>query len=70
VARTPELDRRLAILAEDNERCWSSRAALACVVARLVDVRREPRGDRARGRRMRAAPLTITSVGSPLKAGG
>jgi len=34
VARTPELDRRLAILAEDNERCWSSRAALACVVAR------------------------------------
>jgi hypothetical protein len=29
VARTPELDRRLAILAEDNERCWSSRAAVA-----------------------------------------
>jgi hypothetical protein len=26
VARTPELDRRLAVLAEDNERCWSSRA--------------------------------------------
>jgi hypothetical protein len=44
VARTPELDRRLAVLAEDNERCWSSRAALACVVARLVDVRRELRG--------------------------
>jgi hypothetical protein len=42
VARTPELDRRLAILAEDNERCRSSRAALARVVARLVDVRREP----------------------------
>jgi hypothetical protein len=27
-------DRRLAVLAEDNERCWSSRAALACLVAR------------------------------------
>jgi hypothetical protein len=27
VARTPELDRRLGVLAEDNERCWSSRAA-------------------------------------------
>src|SRR4051794_21187761 len=26
VARTPQLDRRLAVLAEDNERCWSSRA--------------------------------------------
>ena len=25
VARTPELDRRLAVLAEDNERCWSGR---------------------------------------------
>jgi hypothetical protein len=61
VARTPELDRRLAVLAEDNERCSSSRAALACV-ARLVDVRREPRGDRARGRRMLAGPLTITSA--------
>src|SRR3954469_17862221 len=35
VAPTPELDRRSAGLAEDDERCWSSRA-FACVVARLV----------------------------------
>jgi hypothetical protein len=44
VARTPELDLRWAVLAE--ERCWSSRAALACVLAPLIDDRREPWGDR------------------------
>ena len=42
LARTPQLDRRLAVLAEDNERRWSSRAALLCVVPRLIDVRRDP----------------------------
>src|SRR3954468_18924733 len=40
VAPTPELDRRWAVLAEDDERCWSSRAAFACVVAPAG--RREP----------------------------
>jgi hypothetical protein len=33
------VDRRWAVLAEDDERCWSSRSAFACVVARLVAAR-------------------------------
>jgi hypothetical protein len=67
VARTPQLDRRPAVLAEDNERCWSSRAALACVVARRSMFGGSLGAHRARGRRTGAAPLTITSSDRPSK---
>jgi hypothetical protein len=49
VARTPALDRRPAVLAEHNERCWSSHAP--CGLRRRAAGRCSAgaRGDRARG---------------------
>ena len=69
LARTPQLDRRLAVLAEDNERRWSSRAALLCVVPRLIDVRRDPSASCSRTSDERRAADDYV-VGSRANAGG
>src|SRR4051794_5611555 len=74
VARTLQLDRRLAVLAEDNKRCWSSRApwrawsrgGRCSAGAPGPSCSRTPDARRAAPRR--AAEDYV--VGSPLKAGG
>jgi hypothetical protein len=69
VARTPQLHRRLAVLAEDNERCWSSRAPWPAS-SRGGRCSAEPHAHRARGRRTRAAPRRaplLTSSDRPSK---